>query len=106
MIQQEKKSGQFDRMTAMIHWAQHNKTQAETDVVLAETLNRKLPGSVEKARIQELQAYAELAELDAKAGEALSNASPEKQLEWRVTVLEDELLRLRKEVSLLRQLEQ
>jgi hypothetical protein len=106
LMKQEEQSGQFDRMTAMAHWAQHRMMQAQTDVVLAQTINQKIPGTISGERIKELQAYADLAQLDSAAGQAALKASPEKQLQWRVSVLEDQMLRLSKEVSLLQQLEQ
>ncbi len=106
LVKQEEKTGHFNRMQAMVRWAQHRQLSAETDVDLAEALNKRVPDSVSDERIKELKAYETLMRIDMETGEAAINASPEEQLQWRITVLEDQLLRLSQRVNLLRQLEQ
>lgn len=101
LLKQEMQSGKFDRMTALVHWAQYRLVQAQAEVSIAEELNRQVPGSISDKRLKELRAYADLMRLDAEKGQNVQHGPAEEQILWRLTALEDEMLRLRKEVGVI-----
>jgi len=106
LLKQEKLSGRFDRTAAMLYLAEQRLLSAQTEVANAKTLNQDAPGSVPPERLKELQAYVTLAQLDTDAGKATQSADPNAQLRWRVATLENELMKMRKEVDLIRRTQQ
>ena len=100
---QEANQGQgFDRMQALVQLADYRVEDSRRSIRLLELANQQSPGAIDEGRINVLRAYEALATLDFETGKAALTASPPEQMQWRVTVLEDEVLRLREEVSRLR----
>ena len=92
----------FNRMKVMVQVASYRAEDARKRILLAELANSRSPGVVDPERISVLRAHEAIARIDVETGLAASTASADEQLQWRVTVLEDELLRLHEVVSRLR----
>lgn len=92
----------FDRIKALVQLADYRVEDARKNVQLSEAANERFPGTIDNDRLNLLRAYAALAQLNFETGQAASTASPSEQMQWRVAVLEDEVQRLRDEVSRLR----
>lgn len=106
LLKQEKLSGSFDRTAAILYLAEQRLKAAQTELANAQTLNSDNPGTVPPERLKELQAYVTLAQLDTQAGKAAQSGDPTTQLRWRVATLENELMKMRKEVDLIRRTQQ
>ncbi len=98
-VEAVKQGKKFDRMQALVQLASHRILRAQADLRRAELVNRQVPGTFGADRIEKIKATEELAKLDYEAGKAAMSASADDQLMWRVTVLEDEIMRLRDEVG-------
>ena len=106
LLKQEKLTGEFDRIAAMQGLAERHLQRAQIAVANAESVNQRVPGTFPPEQLKELRASVALAQLDANAGRSIQDADETAQLRWRVAVLEDELLMMRKEVDLIRRTQQ
>lgn len=98
-VEEVKQGKKFDRMQELVQLASHRIQRAQSDLKRAEYVNRQVPGTFGADRIEKIKASEELAKLDYEAGKAALSASAAEQLLWRVSILEDEVMRLRDEVG-------
>jgi len=92
----------FDRMKWVLQLVSFRAADAQQRLAASALANRRAPGAVAADKLDALRAHETIAQIDEETGQAALGATKEVQLQWRVSVLEDELLRLREEVSLLR----
>lgn len=90
--------GKLRPFDAWLHAAESNWKSADTAWQSAVNANKRTPGTVDPLDVERLRLRAELYRIDLERGQALVDQPREAQLEWHVSVLSDELERLKEAV--------
>lgn len=90
--------GSYKPFAAWLRAAEVNWQGADTIWRSAVAANNQMPGTVDPLDVERLRLRAELYRLDLERGQALIDQPREAQLEWRVSLLNDELEQLKEAV--------
>ena len=82
-----------------LHRAEAERATAETTWKNAAAVNRRTPGSFDALDIERLRLRAEATKLELERGQSLIDSSRDKQLQWEVDMLNNEIQRLKEEAT-------
>jgi len=95
---QEAIRGESDSFQAWLHRAESLARSAELQWRNALAANQRTPGTIDATDVERFRLRFEVASLEYQRGQALIGRPREVQLQWQISLLEDQLQRLNREV--------
>ena len=98
-LQNTLQGGELDQYTTWVRAAESNWKSAEANYKNASSANQKQPGSVGGIDLDRIRLRVEITRLQFERGKALASAPMDKKLQWQISVLNDEVARLKIQTS-------
>jgi multidrug resistance efflux pump len=98
-LENAKRGGDAEMFQTWLERAQSNVKSAESIYENALSTNRRQPNSVDSLDLERLRLRLEVMRLQLQRGQSLAAGSHEQKMQWQITVLNDEVARLKEQTS-------